>query len=170
MSIQGIGPNRGNALIHWRQTLESRANMLAPGLSSQEIQELENKYRFERRTLEEEKNKLQSALDNQIAKVRQDYISCRQLLNDEERKLHAANMENRKRVSRDYDAATAALNSEFDLLRSKVTPMLREMSEKFQNSQKKNFDLKWQFAKQKREGMRFASLNFKNYLYSVFLK
>jgi hypothetical protein len=165
--VQGIGQTRGAALIAWRQSLESIARRSAPGLSSTERQTIENKYRQERQSLETDKQRLKTQMSSQIASVRQYFADVRQSVNDEEQQLRSANAQKKVCIQQEHGANVVTLDKDAVAARNQAAPTLSELSQKLQNAQKQIFALKWQSAKKEKEGRRFASLRFRNYLHSI---
>jgi len=165
--VSGIGATRETALILWRQGLEHEARMSAPNLSSQERQAIENKYRQARQTHEAEKQRLQTQLNDFIANARQHFADARQNINQEEQQMRAVSAQKQVSIQQERDAKVVTLDKEAVAARNQAAPKLSELSQKLQNAQKQIFALKWQTAKREKEGRRFASLRFKNYLHSI---
>lgn len=165
--VSGIGATRETALILWRQGLEHEARMSAPNLSSQDRHAIENKYRQARQTHESEKQRLKTQLDGQIANARQYFADARQSLNAEEQQMRAASAQRRMTIQQLHDAEIATLNNQAVNARNRAMPAINELSEKLRLAQKQTFALRWQSAKREKEGRRFASLRFQNYLREV---
>jgi len=166
-SVPGIGPIRQTALVSWRQGLEHEARMSAPNLSAQDRLVIENKYRSERQTLASEKQRLQTPFDNQVASVRQYFADLRPSMNHEEQQLRTACAQNKTQIQRAHDAEVATLDQRIIAIRNQTAPTLTELSQKHQNAQKEVFALRWQSANHEKEGRRFASLRFRDYLQSI---
>jgi hypothetical protein len=165
--VHGIGPTRQSALLQWRKSLENEAISSAPSLSPQERLSIENKYRQERQFLEAEKQRLQSQFDGQIASVRQFFGEARQALNQEEQQIRMANAQKKARVQGQHDIEVAALEKYASDARILAAPTMNELSEKLRTAQKQIFALRWQSAKHAKEGRRFASLRFRDYLLKI---
>lgn len=165
--VHGIGPTRQAALIRWRQGLENEARRSAPKLSQQDRLAIENKYRQERLTLESAKQQLQVQFNNQVASARQFFADMRQSLNDEEQQLRAACAQRKSRIQQSHNAEVAKLDQKLNAARNQAAPTVNEFSQKLQQTQKQIFALRWQAAKREKEGRRFASLRFRNYLLKV---
>jgi hypothetical protein len=165
--VHGIGPARQNTLLQWRQSLEKEARRSAPGLSLVQRNSIENKYRQERQALELERRRLQLELDSQIGGVRQYFADTRRALNEEEQELRAADAQERLRIHREHDAEVAKLQRRTAAARSQAEPIMNELSSKLRSAQKQVFALRWQSAKREKEGRRFASLRFRDYLRKV---
>lgn len=165
--VYGIGPAKRVALMAWRQNLEAEARRTAPTLSLQDKWVIENKYHQERQNLEAEKQRLQSELNAQIASARQYFADVRQSLNQEEQQIRSANAYERNRIQQEYDGRFAELDASLNTARNQVAPAMNELSEKFRTAQKQVFAFRWKSAKHDKEGRRFASLRFRNYLHRI---
>jgi hypothetical protein len=167
LRVNGIGATRKASLILWRQGLEHEARMSAPNLSSQERLAIENKYRQTRQMHESEKQRLQAQLNDYIASARQHFAGARQFINQEEQQFRTVCAQKKVAIQQEHDAKVVLLDKEAVATRNQATPKLSELSQKLQNAQKQIFALKWQKAKREKEGRRFASLRFRNYLQSI---
>lgn len=168
-TVPGIGQTRGGALVQWRQGLESEARLSAPNLSSQQRSTIENKYRNDRETLASVKQQLQSQLYSQVASVRQYFSDLRQSMNQEEQQVCAACAQNKAQTQRTHDSEIAGLDQKSIAARNQTAPTVAELSQKLQYAQKQVFALRWQSAKHQKEGRRFASLRFGDYLHTIIL-
>jgi hypothetical protein len=166
-SVPGIGKTRGGALVQWRQGLESEARRSGPNLSPQQMLAIENKYRNDRQTLAGVKQQLQSQLDSQISSVRQYFADLRQSMNQEEQQLRAACAQSKAQIQQTHDSEMAELEQKLIGTKNQTGPTIAELSQKLQNAQKQVFALRWQSAKHEKEGRRFASLRFRDYLRTV---
>ena len=165
--VYGIGPAKQAALMAWRQIIEAEARRSAPTLSTQDRLAIENKYRQERQNLEAEKQRLQSELNTQIASARQYFADVRQSLNQEEQQIRSANAYENNRIQQEFDGRFAELDASLNTARNQVAPAMNELSEKLRTAQKQVFALRWKSAKHDKEGRRFASLRFRDYLHRI---
>lgn len=165
--VSGIGATREAALMSWRHSLEYQASQTTPNLSSQEKLAIENKYRQARQTHEAEKQRLKAQLDAQIASARQYFADARQSLNMEDQQLRAVSTQKRMTIQQLHDAEIATLNNQAATAKNQAMPTINDLSEKLRAAQKQTFALRWQSAKREKEGRRFASLRFQNYLCKV---
>jgi len=165
--VSGIGPTRQTALMNWRQNLEQSARQYAPGLSVQERSTIENKYRAERQNLVSAKQQLKKQLDDQVAGVRQYYTDLRLSMNQEEQQIKAISNQKKSRLHQDHSSEIARLDADVIAARNQAAPTLNELSEKLRNAQKQIFSLRWQAAKKEKEGRRYASLRFQDYLRKI---
>jgi hypothetical protein len=165
--VYGIGPAKQAALSAWRHILEAEARRSAPTLSTQDRLAIENKYRQERQNLEAEKQRFQSELNAQIASARQYFADVRQSLNQEEQQIRSANAYEENRIQQEFDARFAELDASLNTARNQVAPAMNELSEKIANCAKTGFALRWKSAKHDKEGRRFASLRFRDYMHKI---
>lgn len=162
--VSGIGPARQAALIRWRLGLENQARRFAPAPSQQTLLGIENKYRQERTSLEWAKQRLQAQFNDQVADVKQYFAGVRQSLNEEEQQLRSACAQRKGQIQQDHNSEIAKLDQKLIAARNQAAPTMAELSQKLQQAQKQVFALRWQSAKREKEGRRFASLRFGNYL------
>jgi hypothetical protein len=149
------------------QTELNKATENAQFLSSQKILAIENQYRQARQMYASEKQRLQTQLNEFIANARQHFADVRQSINQEEQQLRTVCSQKKVAVQQEYDAKAVTLDKAVVAARNQAAPILSELSQKLQSAQKQIFALKWQTAKSEKEGRRFASLRFKNYLHSI---
>jgi hypothetical protein len=166
-NVHGIGPTRQAALSQWRQGLEYQARQSAPILSAQDKLNIENKYRQERQTLQSDKQRLQTQFDSQVASVRQYFADVRLALNQEEQQLRANDAQKKSDIRQKQDKDIVMLDQKVVDARNQAAPAMKELSDKLRTAQKQVFALRWQSAKHEKEGRRFASLRFQNYLRSI---
>ena len=147
--------------------MENEARRSAPTLSLQERSAIENKYRQERQTLEAEKQRLQTQLKGQVESARQYFSDIRQSLNQEEQQIRSSNIYEKSRIQQEHDARLAALDANLNAARNQLAPTMDELSDKLRTTQKQIFALRWKIAKHEKEGRRFASLRFRDYLHRI---
>ncbi len=129
--------------------------------------EIQTKYRNDRQNLAGVKQQLQSQLDTQVASVRQYFADLRQSMNQEEQQLRAAYAQSKAQIQQTHDSEIAGLEQKLIGTKNQIGPTIAELSQKLQNAQKQVFALRWQSAKHEKEGRRFASLRFRDYLRMV---
>ena len=147
--------------------LDGQARRSAPTLSVQARSAIENKYRQERSQYETEKQRLQVELNTQIESARQYFADVRQSLIQEEKQIRSTNDYEKSRIQQEYDARFAELDASINMARNQAAPPLNELSEKLRSAQKQVFALRWKSAKHEKEGRRFASLRFRDFLSKV---
>jgi len=166
--VEGIGGGRYSALLTWRTRLESEAKCNAPSrLPSPDAATIENRFIKERQALEAETKRLQAQLFSQIAAIRQRAATARQALNQEDQQAKDLAAQEHSAIHQSHNAKVAALEKRVVTARNQVVPAIAELSDKLRIAQKQIFALHWQSAKQEREGQRFVSMRFQDYLKSV---
>jgi hypothetical protein len=165
--VHGIGPTRQSALVSWRQTLESEARRSPPQLSQQDRWAIENKYRQECASIGTAKQQFQMQFDIQVASTKQFFSEARQRCSDEEQQLRAASAQRKAQIQKDHSSEIAELDKQIVAARNHATPTLNDSSSKLQQAQKHIFGLRWQMAKHEKEGQRFSSIRFQNYLRKI---
>ncbi|MEI8291172.1 MAG: hypothetical protein WCH99_17025 [Verrucomicrobiota bacterium] len=165
--VSGIGPARQKALINWRQEIEQYARQNAPGLSAQERKSIESKYQVERQTLNSTKQQLKKQFDDQVAGVRQYFEDLRRSMDQEEQQIKTASNQKKNQMQQNHKAEVARLDAEVLPVRNQAAPTLNELSDKLSNARKQVFSVRWQAAKKEKEGRRFASLRFQDYLRKI---
>lgn len=166
-NIPGIGRQRKLALELWRDELENDARLSAPNLTDGQRTAIENKYRNRRKILEIAKQQLETDLRTQSLNARQYFADVRQTLNNDEKTVRSGNEYEKNRIAQEYSTHTSVLNTEVNNARNQVMPTINELSEKLRIAQKQTFALRWKSEKHKREGRRFESLRFRDYLYKI---
>ena len=168
MHVGGIGSRRYAALLTWRTRLESQAQHNAPSqLPRHDTVNIENRFINERQTLETEKQRLQTQLFSQVTAIRQKAATARQTLNQEEQQVRNQTAQEQSVSRHSYAVEIATLEKKAAAAKSQAAPTIAELSDKLRVAQKQIFALHWQSSKQEREGQRFGSLRFPDYLESV---
>ena len=163
--VSGIGDAKLATLEMWRNRLEMSARLhTARVLPLAEMGAISGRYRRERDTLETEKQRLQAQLFSQVTAIRQKAANARQVVNQEEQQARSQAAQERSVIQQGHNAEIAVHDKRAATARSQASPTIAELSDKLRVAQKQIFALHWQSAKQEREGQRFVSLRFPDYL------
>lgn len=165
LKVPGFGHFRAEALVEWRDDLQSNAKKSLPTrLPRSQITAVENRFQTSSQQFESDKQLLQKQIDVQITSVRQKSAAAQQSLTAEEQRLKNQSYQELAALRQSNEAHIQDLEVKLRASKSQSTLAIAPLNEKLLAAQRKMFGLHWQVARQEKEKERFRSMRFQDYL------
>jgi hypothetical protein len=169
-SVEGIGSNKGRALVHWRDSLIARARAQMPSsLSQSEIASIKQKYSSQKLQSETQRDDTQRRLAAQENTIRDQYTPKRKTLDTEQLAAQSKLAQTLQAITSRYTQEYTSLSQELAQLSAELKNESQSIDEDVSRLQKQMFDCHWQLAKTRRELRAFENVSFRHYLCLVLL-
>jgi len=167
-SVEGIGSNKGNALVRWRDSLVSRARgQMSTSLTQSEVNTIKKRYELQKHQLENQRDEMQRRLTGQEGAIRDQYVPKGKALDAEQLDTQTKAAQELQLITNKYDREHTSLSEKASQLDTEIKIETQRIDEDMGKLQKQMFDCHWQLAKSRREIKAFENLSFRNYIWFV---
>ncbi len=169
-SVEGIGQNKGSALVSWRDSLTAHAKMQMPtSLSQSEIDSIKQKYEIRKRQFENQRDDLQRRLASRQGEIKDRYAIKRKSL--EAKQVTAKNMSDQElqSIRNKYAQEYASISQRLAQLATEAQTESQKIDEEISKLRKQIFDCHWRIAKMRRDIKPYKNLTFRHYILFVLL-
>jgi hypothetical protein len=169
-SVEGIGQNKGSALVSWRDSLTAHAKMQMPtSLSQSEIDSIKQKYEIRKRRFEKQRDALQRRLASRQSGIGYRYAIKRESLDAEQ--VTAQNMSDQElqSIRNKYAQKYASISQRLAQLATEAQTESQKIDEEISKLRKQIFDCHWRVAKIRHDIKLYKNLTFRHYIRFVLL-
>jgi len=169
-SVEGIGRNKGSAVVSWRDSLTTQAKMLMPtSLSPSEIGGIKQKYEIRKRQLENQRDDVQRRLASREREIRHQYAVKRKPLDAEQVTAQNTSDQESQSIRNKYAQEYASISQRLAQLATEAQTESQKIDEEISKLRKQIFDCHWQTAKIRRDIKPYKNLTFRHYIRFVLL-
>lgn len=169
-AVEGIGTNKGNELVFWRDSLIAIAKRQMPtALVQSELNDIKQKYESQKRHLEVQRDATQRSLTAQEQALKDQYLAKRKALDVDQSLIQNKSAQELQAITRKYAQEYATISQKSALLTKEVNAETQKMDAEISKLRKKMFDCHWQLAKAQRELKIFDNVSLRNYIHLVLL-
>lgn len=167
-AIEGIGANKGIALVTWRDALIAQVqNRVPKSLSTGEIDTINSKYLPQLRLLQNQLDDAKRNLVTQEESIKAQFANKRKQLNSQQAAAQNKRTQDLQSIQERYAQQYASLSERLITTGKANEAKLKKVDAEIQSLQKRLFDSNWQLTKTRHELKGFENITFKKYLVFV---
>jgi hypothetical protein len=164
-SVEGIGTNKGSALISWRASIEQKGSTRIPNsLTPTELNSIKQKYEHKRNTIESQINKNKQALNAQESAIRDEYAKKKKYLDSEQLTTQNKLTQELLIITNKYSQDYADISQKLSQLDIDMQAQIRKHDDVISNLHKRVFDCHWQLGKIRHELRTYGNISFGKYI------
>lgn len=165
-SVEGIGTNKGSALISWRASIEQKGSTRIPtSLTPTEINSIKQKYEYMRNTIESHiLNKNKQALNAQESAISDEYTKKKKYLDSEQLTTQNKLTQELLIITNKYSQDYADVSQKLSHLDIDMQAQIRKHDDVISNLHKRVFDCHWQLGKIRHELRTYGNISFGKYI------
>ena len=161
--IDGIGTNKANALVNWRDHIASYAR-IPTSLSQNEVTTIKAKYQTQKQQMELQRTSLQQLLSNEVNSVKVKSAEQMKLVNNEQTLAQNKSNQQLQDIVNQYKSHYEIITQTRAEALAEANNQCQKLIEEVNQMRKKTGEIHWQLGKIQRDLAAYKNVSLKTYI------
>ena len=161
--VDGIGTNKANALVNWRDHIASYAR-IPVSLSRNEVATIKAKYQTQKQQMESQRTTLQQLLNNEVNSVKVKSSEQMKLVNNEQTLTQNKSNQQLQDIVNQYKSHYETITQTRAEALAEANNQCQKLIEEVNQLRKKTGEIHWQLGKIQRDLATYKNVSLKTYI------